>query len=426
MFKDMDMEEILMVIVIVVLLLMICRNSSFLSLNEGFGHDDDEASNSNSNSNSQPSILDSISNQVGQVSREIGNLIPTGGPSPANSMEPSPNAPAPNAPAPNAPAPNAPAPNAPVPNAPAPNAPAPNAMAPSPNAPVASNAMAPSPNVPVAPTPNAPVPVPNSPPSQPPAQPSPVRPDAPNQDQLPPLLRDNGTTDGIRPYDVDGSGHAPADVNYGENIPLSMQQEYLTLKSMGKLSPQIMKNLEEKRGQASVSDSQVKAFSPDAHGGLLPSQMGAPDGGIVHTHPHYHGQGQQQPGQPSPTPSQPTPSQPTPPQPTPPQQPAGGDDKQLEIHMVYGAWCGHSKRAIPAFEDLMKESGVQTTAGTPISFMMTEDKDPGFEIFKKQVRGFPTYMVVGKQNGEIVGMQELKVQNRQKETILEASKALPL
>ncbi len=228
----------------------------------------------------------------------------------------------------------------------------------------------------------------------------------------------------------------------GENIPLSMQNDYLKLKSLGKLSPEIMKNLEEKRGhQALGGDSQMPGFHPDAAGGLLATQMGV-DNGQLHTHPHYHGPGEQhhqqaqqppqrppqQPPQPPQQPPQPPQQPPQPPQ-QPPQQPPGpppGFDKinKVEIHMVYGAWCGHSKRALPAFEDLVKVTDATTSKGTPVKFVLTEDKSPEFEKFKKKVRGFPTYMAVVKENDNILGMEEMKLPNREKDTILESVKSI--
>lgn len=98
----------------------------------------------------------------------------------------------------------------------------------------------------------------------------------------------------------------------------------------------------------------------------------------------------------------------------------GGGGNGLELHMVYGAWCGHSKRAIPAFEELVKEKGVKTSAGTPVNFVLTEDKSEGMAQFKGEVRGFPTYMVV-KPDGS---MEKLEKHDRSKDSIISAMKEL--
>lgn len=98
----------------------------------------------------------------------------------------------------------------------------------------------------------------------------------------------------------------------------------------------------------------------------------------------------------------------------------GGGSGDLEVHMVYGGWCGHSKRALPDFEELVKESGVKTGGGSSVKFVLTEDKSEEMAKFKEKVRGFPTYMVV-KPDGS---MDELKGHNRGKDSIIEAVKKL--
>ena len=92
----------------------------------------------------------------------------------------------------------------------------------------------------------------------------------------------------------------------------------------------------------------------------------------------------------------------------------------LEVHMVYGAWCGHSKRAMPDFEELVKDKSVKTGGGSSVSFVMTDDKSEEMVKFREKVKGFPTYMVV-KSDGT---MDELKGHNRTKETIIKAVKEL--
>lgn len=98
----------------------------------------------------------------------------------------------------------------------------------------------------------------------------------------------------------------------------------------------------------------------------------------------------------------------------------GSGGNGLELHMVYGSWCGHSKRAIPAFEELVKVTDVKTNKNTPVKFVLTEDKSEEMAKFKGVVRGFPTYMIV-KPDGS---MEKLEGHDRSKDSIINAVKAL--
>ena len=103
--------------------------------------------------------------------------------------------------------------------------------------------------------------------------------------------------------------------------------------------------------------------------------------------------------------------------------PSSGD-KTVEIHMVYGEWCGHSRNAKPAFEQLVSVSDAKTASGSPISFVMTADDSEGMDQFKSVVRGFPTYMTVVKEGGSVVSMEQLNGHDRSKDSIINAVKAL--
>jgi thioredoxin 1 len=100
--------------------------------------------------------------------------------------------------------------------------------------------------------------------------------------------------------------------------------------------------------------------------------------------------------------------------------PIGGGGGGLEVHMVYGSWCGHSKRAMPDFEELVKNTSVKTSTGSSVKFVMTEDNSEGMAQFKEKVKGFPTYMVV-KGDGT---MDVLNGHDRSKDSIITAVKAL--
>ena len=41
----------------------------------------------------------------------------------------------------------------------------------------------------------------------------------------------------------------------------------------------------------------------------------------------------------------------------------------IEVHMVYAEWCGHSKRALPAFDKLVNNQSVTTKSGRKVTFV---------------------------------------------------------
>ncbi len=112
------------------------------------------------------------------------------------------------------------------------------------------------------------------------------------------------------------------------------------------------------------------------------------------------------------------------PPPTPPSRPGGGGGNVVEVHFVYAEWCGHSQTAIPAFSKLVKDSSVKTSSGVPVKFIMTEESSPGMKQFAQMIEGFPTYVYVKKQNGNVVKMEELQTQSRSVEDIKAAAMKL--
>ena len=116
---------------------------------------------------------------------------------------------------------------------------------------------------------------------------------------------------------------------------------------------------------------------------------------------------------------------PPPPKPKPPpSRPSGGGGNVVEVHFVYAEWCGHSQNAIPAFSKLVKDSSVKTSSGVPVKFIMTEESSPGMKQFAQMIEGFPTYVYVKKQNGNVVKMEELQTQSRSAEAIKAAAMKL--
>ena len=83
-----------------------------------------------------------------------------------------------------------------------------------------------------------------------------------------------------------------------------------------------------------------------------------------------------------------------------PQGGQGGQAGQAELHMVYGDWCGHSKRALPEYEKLMAKGTIKTSDGTSVAIKKTTDKDPSMDQFKSVVKGFPTYIL--KKDGKMM------------------------
>lgn len=181
----------------------------------------------------------------------------------------------------------------------------------------------------------------------------------------------------------DGDLFASYAEDYGDVVPLSMQSDYAILSEKNILKPNLMANIEEERSPGFISDSQTPPFDPTARSGLMAVGQ--------------YGEGGQK---------------------------ESGGNKSVEVHFVYAEWCGHSQNAIPAFEELTKMSDVKTQSGMPVTFVMTEEQSDGFSQFKGKVKGFPTYMKVVKENGEVKSMDELLVQSRSKEGILEATKEL--
>jgi hypothetical protein len=85
-------------------------------------------------------------------------------------------------------------------------------------------------------------------------------------------VKHDGPVDGNYPDEV---LLASANTPYGFDIPISMQQEYTTLKSFGKVDQDVSGYLETIRGASVLgkpTDSQLPMFDPSSKGGLLPSQ----------------------------------------------------------------------------------------------------------------------------------------------------------
>ena len=55
---------------------------------------------------------------------------------------------------------------------------------------------------------------------------------------------------------------------------------------------------------------------------------------------------------------------------------------------------------------------------------MTDDESDGMDQFKETVNGFPSYMTVVKENGQVTSIQKLNNNGRSKDEILSAAESL--
>jgi hypothetical protein len=206
--------------------------------------------------------------------------------------------------------------------------------------------------------------------------------------------------------------YASASSPYGMTIPISMQQDFAILKSLGKLTPQIMQSIETYNTTSNVDDSQMPSFDPTAQGGLLPSQVGVPQRGDEEQGLGVPG-GQGEPMGQVPSPPGTPPGSPSP--------GGGASTGSVEVHMVYAEWCGHSQTAKGPYQQLMKDTQSQqlkTKSGKSLSFLMTEEADEQMEMFKDKIQGFPTFMTVVKDTGgNVLSMDELEISDRNSDTI---------
>lgn len=91
----------------------------------------------------------------------------------------------------------------------------------------------------------------------------------------------------------------------------------------------------------------------------------------------------------------------------------------IELHMVYADWCGHSQNALKPFKALVEKKDVKTSSGKTVKFVLTEESSDGFKDFKGKVKGFPSYMV---KDGD--KLEEIDVGDRSEQAIINAVKNL--
>ena len=182
----------------------------------------------------------------------------------------------------------------------------------------------------------------------------------------------------VMPFVEHSVDYADANKPYGHVVPVSLQQDYATLKSFGQL-PEELKQPEKVNGSeitGEPSDSMMPGFDPSSKGGLLLDMDEVKD--------------------------------------------ENGTGGNVEVYMVYASWCGWSKKTMPVYEPLLTEMNVKTKSGKGIVFKMVEESEPDFEMFKGKVQGFPSFMYV-EDGGE---PQELEISDRTTGAIMDAAREL--
>ena len=95
---------------------------------------------------------------------------------------------------------------------------------------------------------------------------------------------------------------------------------------------------------------------------------------------------------------------------------SSGSKKNLELHMVYTNWCGHSKRAMPDFNKVANEIHGTTMGNHNISVVKHDADTSEGKAFAKQhgVRGFPTHFLIveGKKIESGVGRTYDEIMNK--------------
>lgn len=92
--------------------------------------------------------------------------------------------------------------------------------------------------------------------------------------------------------------------------------------------------------------------------------------------------------------------------------------KKVSLKLIYAPWCGHSKRALPAFDKVMDEMNNTNIRGTTV-IVEKHNSDESPDIVKQyDVKGFPHYLVEVS-DGETV-TKTVKVQTRDYEGLKKA------
>ena len=86
------------------------------------------------------------------------------------------------------------------------------------------------------------------------------------------------------------------------------------------------------------------------------------------------------------------------------------EGKGINLYLIYASWCGHSKRALPAFDSLISDYDGTTMNGVTLNIKKYDEKDNKELKNKYSVKGFPSYILEKTKNGGVVGdYQEVNV-----------------
>ena len=74
-------------------------------------------------------------------------------------------------------------------------------------------------------------------------------------------------------------------------------------------------------------------------------------------------------------------------------QPSKGNNKQLNIIMIYAPWCGWSKKALPDFDKLIKDYNGKIINGTKVNVIKYDSEVDKDMVKKYEVEGYPTHIL---------------------------------
>ena len=84
--------------------------------------------------------------------------------------------------------------------------------------------------------------------------------------------------------------------------------------------------------------------------------------------------------------------------------------KTVSLKLIYAPWCGHSKRALPAFDKVAAEMDNTEIRGTQVRVEKYNSDDKPDIVKKYNVRGFPHYLLEVIEDGSVT--KTVKVQVR--------------
>ena len=93
--------------------------------------------------------------------------------------------------------------------------------------------------------------------------------------------------------------------------------------------------------------------------------------------------------------------------------------KEVHVKMYYASWCGHSNKAKPHFEKVIKEHNNTKMDDVHVKASIVHHDSP--EAKKENIKGFPTYMAHISKDGKEVSKYVLNLADRSTESIKKAT-----